>query len=154
MTGVEAIVSAGAFLALFALLLAACVTDIRSRIIPNRVVAAVAALWVAWRIALGVLAGAFDVAAIAGGIAGALAFAAGLLAFTALAERRTGKLMMGGGDVKLLAAVALFLGLQGALVALFAACVVSFAYAAMRSSRGIPFAPCILCGTLLALLAI
>ncbi len=144
-------VTAVAFLALFALLMAASATDIRSRTIPNRLVLAVAALWLLWRCAYLAL-GCAQLSDIAGDVLGALLFGGGLLVFVLVSERMSGHFMMGGGDVKLLAAVSLFLGLRLALVALLAACAVSLVFAAARSKRGIPFAPCIMCGTLVALL--
>ena len=149
----EAIVSAIAFLALCALLFAASVTDIRERKIPNWLVASIVGLWLVWRTAL-IALGAVEPVSLAGSFGGAIVFAAGLLIVTAIAERLTGKFMMGGGDIKLLAAVALFLGFNGILVALFVACLISFAYAAAHLKRGIPFAPCIMGGTLLAMLAL
>ena len=149
----EAIVSAIAFLALCALLFAASVTDIRERKIPNWLVASIVGLWLVWRTAL-IALGVSSLASLASNLAGAIVFAAGLLIVTAVAERLTGKFMMGGGDIKLLAAVSLFLGFNGILVALFVACLISFAYAAAHLKRGIPFAPCIMGGTLLAMLAL
>lgn len=146
-----ALVTAVAFLALFALLMAASVTDIRSRIIPNRLVLAVAALWLLWRCA-SVALGCAQLSDIAGDVLGALLFGGGLLVFVLVSERVSGRFMMGGGDVKLLAAVSLFLGLCLALVALLAACVVSLVFAAAHLKRGIPFAPCVMCGTFVALL--
>lgn len=146
-----ALVASAAFLALFALLMAASVTDIRNRTIPNRLVLAVVAVWLLWRCA-SMAIGCAQPSDAVGDVLGALLFGGGLLAFVMVSERVSGRFMMGGGDVKLLAAVALFLGLHLALVALLAACVVSLAFAAARLARGIPFAPCIMCGTLVALL--
>ncbi len=151
-----AVATAVAFLVLFALLAAASVVDIRRREIPNRLVLAVVALWLLWRLA--VATGAASVADAAVGMAAdvgaALLFGLALLAFVAASERATGRFMMGGGDVKLLAALSLFLGVGGIAVALFAACLASLAFAAARPKRGIPFAPCIMCGALVALLAL
>ena len=149
----EAIVSAIAFFALCALLFAASVTDIRERKIPNWLVAAIAALWLVWRIVQRVI-GTVPMTHFFTDLMAAFVFALALLALTAIAERITGKFMMGGGDIKLLAAVSLFLGFNGMLIALFAACIVSLAYAAAHLKRGIPFAPCIMGGTLLASLLV
>lgn len=146
-----ALVAAAAFLALFALLMAASVTDIRNRTIPNRLVLAVVAVWLLWRCA-SMAIGCAQPSDAVGDVLGALLFGGGLLAFVMVSERVSGRFMMGGGDVKLLAAVSLFLGLHLALVALLAACVVSLVFAAAHLKRGIPFAPCIMCGALVALL--
>ena len=48
---------------------------------------------------------------------------------TAVYEAVTKKRAMGGGDIKLLAVVGLFLGLERGVVCLFAACVVSLVFA-------------------------
>ena len=118
------------------------------------------AAWAAWRlalIALGLAGGAALGVVLGGAITDlicSLAFGIVMLALVHAMERLTGRFMMGGGDIKLLAAVSLFLGIDGILVALFAACLVSFLYAAAKLKRGIPFAPCILCGVLLAALII
>lgn len=146
-----ALATAAAFLALSALLLAASVTDIRSRTIPNRLVLLIVALWFVWR-CVSVSIGYAQPAAVVEDALGALLFGVVLLAFVVVSERASGRFMMGGGDVKLLAAVSLFLGVRLVLVALLAACVVSLVFAAARLKRGIPFAPCIMCGTFLAVL--
>lgn len=91
---------AHALLVLLALLLlAAAATDIRSRIIPNRLNAAIAVLAVAWWGAAGLSAHQ---------IAVQLALAAAVLIVFAAAFAGG---MMGGGDVKLLTALALWLPL-------------------------------------------
>jgi prepilin peptidase CpaA len=99
-------------LVLGALLVAACVTDVRARRIPNALVAAVLGLAVArlagaaWLGALGA-----DASFAAGPGAAALGAATGLavlLPFHALG-------MMGAGDVKLLAAAGAWLGPVGVL---------------------------------------
>lgn len=147
-----AVATAAAFLAIVALLAVASVTDVRRRQIPNRVVLSVAVVWLLWRCGM-IALGAAPVVSLLQDALCALLFGGVLLAFVALSECVTGRFMMGGGDIKLLAALALFLGVQGIVVALLAACIVSLAFASARLSRGIPFAPCILCGVLVATLA-
>lgn len=86
---------------LAALLVAAAATDIRNRVIPNRLNLAVALLAMPWWLASG-LQGT-DIAWQVGIAAIVLAAFAGCFALG----------MMGGGDVKLLAALALWLPLGG-----------------------------------------
>lgn len=88
------------------LLVAAAVTDIRSRIISNRLNAAIALLAVPWWFALGY--GGYDIL-FQIGLAAAL-----LVVFAIFFALR----MMGGGDVKLLAALGLWLPLTKMLILL------------------------------------
>lgn len=142
-------VAAYAFLAAAMLYLA--VKDIRERRVPNQTLIALVAVWVIWRVALAVL----DRATVAASLSrGALAAAVliGLLVFGAAYERLRGKPAMGGGDVKLMSVLALYLGAQSLAACVVIACVVSLAFAVAQSwqhgmrSRGIPFATCLCCG--------
>lgn len=177
----------GASFALFLVLLAwASAIDLRERRIPNKLVAAMAVLWLAVRVLLAAMAAACcaagfgsgaqigDAALVASaammrmipfgltlgdGLVGALVLGGGSLAasiaFECLAQRPS----MGGGDVKLLAVVGLFLGWERGLWCLFAAClVVLVMQMASRfreggkgiASRTFPFAPAILVGVVIA----
>ena len=91
---------------LAALLVTAAVTDIRSRIISNRLNAAIALLAVPWWFAIGL--GGYD-------ILFQLALAAAVLVLFAICFALG---MMGGGDVKLLAALGLWLPLTKMLMML------------------------------------
>ncbi len=172
------VVTLVAFIALFVLLAIAAAGDIRSRIIPNKLVLFVVAAWAVWRVAfLVVLAveaavascgfASFQtcvVALVSDGVfatwlcetlaqlLASCAFAAALLLFVSAGEFFTGRYLLGGGDIKLLAAVSLFVGIGAMPVALLAACLVSLVYALVRSPRGIPFAPCVMCGVACAIL--
>jgi len=88
------------------LLLVAAVTDIRSRIISNRLNAAIALLAVPWWFAIGL--GGYD-------ILFQLGLAAAVLVVFAICFALG---MMGGGDVKLLAALGLWLPLTKMLIML------------------------------------
>jgi prepilin peptidase CpaA len=91
---------------LVVLLVTAAVTDIRSRIISNRLNAAIALLAVPWWFAIGY--GGYD-------ILFQLGLSAALLAIFAIFFALR---MMGGGDVKLLAALGLWLPLTKMLILL------------------------------------
>ena len=145
------------------LLVAATVTDVRARRIPNLVPLAIVALWGLWRIVLGfagmhtglgfveeMFAPAPDVTVppgleiggitVASGILGAVVLGGGLLVLTVGYEAFTHKQAFGGGDIKLMAALGLFLGLERGIVCLMVACVCSLVYAviARRIAKGAP----------------
>jgi len=121
------------------LLVVAAGDDLRELRIPNGIVAALAAVWIVWRIALaathpeGALVPALSVA---DGLLGALVLGGGLLAVTLAFEALAGRRAMGGGDVKLMAAVGLFLGVEGGLVCLLTACLVSLLLALLLPRLG------------------
>ncbi len=108
----------------------AAVGDMRRFTIPNRLVGAIATLWVGYAI-LGVATGvSFSHVALAAGF-GVGAFALGVVLFM-------GRLI-GGGDVKLFAAVALWAGPQLAMplamTTLICGGALALAYLALRTAR-------------------
>lgn len=137
-----------AYLAFGCVLIAVAVRDVRTLTIDNRSVLLLIGLWALWRIALGVeasvngfdfLVAAVEAAPLTGvslsdGALGAIVLGGGLLVFTTLWEVVTKKSAMGGGDIKLLTAMGLFLGLVGGMIALAIACVV-FAIVGMVKQR-------------------
>ena len=177
----------GASFVLFLVLLAwASTIDLRERRIPNKLVAAMAALWLAVCVLLAVMvaacsAGAFGVDAQMGnaasaasvaamrvspfgltlidGLAGALVLGGGSLAVSLAFEHFAQRPSMGGGDIKLLAVVGLFLGWERGLWCLFAACLVVLVIQVVSrvreggkriGSQTFPFAPAILVGVVIA----
>ena len=88
------------------LLAVVSVIDVRSRRVPNVLAGALGLLWVAWRVVLG----------------------GGLLVLTTVYELVRRKEAFGGGDIKLMAVLGLFLGLERGVVCLLTACVLSVAY--------------------------
>lgn len=129
-----------AYIAFGCVMVAIAVTDVRTLQIANRSVLLLVGLWALWRIALGAEAsvGGFDFllavveaapltnVSLADGVLGAIILGGGLLVFTTIWEAFTKKAAMGGGDIKLLAAMGLFLGIAGGLAALAVACIVFF----------------------------
>ena len=169
--------ASGASFALFLMLLAwASAIDLRERRIPNKLVAAMAVLWLAVRVLLAAMAAACcaagfgsgaqigDAALVASvtlgdGLVGALVLGGGSLAVSIAFERLAQRPSMGGGDVKLLAVVGLFLGWERGLWCLFAACLVVLVMQVVSrfreggkgiASQTFPFAPAILVGVVIA----
>lgn len=177
----------GASFALFLVLLAwASAIDLRERRIPNKLVAAMAALWLAVRVLLAAMAAACcaagfgsgaqigDAALVASatmmrmipfgltlgdGLVGALVLGGGSLAVSLAFEHFAQRPSMGGGDIKLLAVVGLFLGWERGLWCLFAACLVVLVIQVVSrvreggkriGSQTFPFAPAILVGVVIA----
>lgn len=127
------------------------VIDVRSRRVPNVLAGALGLLWLAWRVVLG-FAGAhmglgfraeflgpapdvlvppgLEIGGIsfASGILGAVVLGGGLLVLTTVYELVRRKEAFGGGDIKLMAVLGLFLGLERGVVCLLTACVLSVAY--------------------------
>ncbi len=145
-----------AFCSLFGMLLAAAICDIRTRTIPNGIVIAIMSVWAIWQVALFAIQGPDVLGRALDSLIQAFVFSLLLLMFVSVVEAIQGKPAMGGGDIKLLAAAVLFLGIRNMLVAIFVASAVSLLYAASNrithSGRGIPFAPCILAGALIVLM--
>ena len=129
----------------WAVLLAVFLTDTAKRIIPNRLLLALAVNRVIWFFLLGEQpAAALDVLK-------ACAVPAVLLALVLLAEKLLGREMMGGGDIKLLFALALYLSWAQLLLALFIGCVAGLVFAAaVRQKRGtaMAFGPFLALGAL------
>ena len=177
----------GASFALFLVLLAwASTIDLRERRIPNKLVAAMAVLWLAVRVLLAAMAAACcaagfgvdaqigDAALVASaammrmipfgltlgdGLVGALVLGGGSLAVSIAFERLAQRPSMGGGDIKLLAVVGLFLGWERGLWCLFSACPVVLVMQVVSrfreggkgiGSQTFPFAPAILVGVVIA----
>lgn len=177
----------GASFVLFLVLLTwASAIDLRERRIPNKLVIAMAALWLAVRVLLAVMvaacsAGAFGSGVQAGnapsavafatmgifpfgltlidGLVGALVLGGGSLAVSLSFEHFAQRPSMGGGDIKLLAVIGLFLGWERGLWCLFAACLVVLVMQVVsrvrEDGKGIgfqtfPFAPAILVGAVIA----
>lgn len=116
------------------------------------------------------LVGAGWQAAALDGLAGGVAIGGGILVFSLAFDAATGKTSLGGGDVKLLFAVGLFLGVAMSLFNLLIACVMGLVFAAIRlrrpqrapsgeeaggkslAAKAIPFGPAIAAATMLTLL--
>lgn len=122
--------------ALFLALLAyASWVDLRTLRIPDIISVALFMLWLAWRLAVHFL-GIDSPITFSDGIVAAVALGGSLLLLTTLFEAATHKRAMGGGDIKLLTMVGLFLGIEGGLLCLFVSCAASVLLSAILPSLG------------------
>lgn len=136
----------GQWLVCAALLLALSLEDCFRRLIPDGLLLALAANRLVWALALGEPLRRAGLSALA-----ACSVPAALLALVLVLERRMGREVMGGGDIKLLFVLALYLSWAQLLLALLASCLLGLLWAFPASRRGaaVPFGPFLAAGTLL-----
>lgn len=136
----------GQWLVLAVLLLALSLTDAVKRIIPDRLLVLLAANRAVWFLVLGQ------------GVREALeavkacAVPAALLALVLAMEKLLGREAMGGGDIKLLFVLALYLRWAELLLALLAGCVLGLLWAGLtrrRTGTAMPFGPFLAAGAAL-----
>ena len=117
-------------------------TDLEAMVIPDgcHIVAVLA-----WAAALPLLK--LSRGDILASVLSAVGYGGGLLAVSLVMDRLLGRDSLGGGDIKLLAVTALYLGPIGTLFALILACAIGLAFFAFSrrggSDRAFPFGPCI-----------
>lgn len=124
--GVAGLVLALAVALLAGALVVAAACDAQRRLIPNGC-SCVAALAGALRAGALCLAGADAAATLGRALAGGVIVLAVMLAAAALSRRARGEAGVGGGDVKLLAALGLWLGPVGGLACVALSCLVGLA---------------------------
>lgn len=173
-------VQTAAYLVLVCILMAVALVDLDTFTIPNGFVLAGCVLWLVtiWFMPAPRV-DAFSVGSLfvgwvhpggavaLDGIVGAVGVAGGVLLLSLVFDMVTKRSSLGGGDVKLLFMVGLFLGLAGSMLNLLVACVVGLAFAVVRGlsapssqdgdesirTRAIPFGPAIAAATVFTLLA-
>lgn len=131
-----------AYLVLFAILCGVMLVDLETKTIPNGFIIAGLVVWVAsvWfmpvtpgTIGVGSLfvaaLGPGPLAVCADGLVGAIAIGGGILVFSLLFDKVTGKNSLGGGDIKLYFMVSLYLGLAAGLFNLLVSCVFGLVFA-------------------------
>ena len=139
------------YLVVIALLGVASLVDVRWRTVPTVLVAALVVLWglTVWFIPCGIVPGSIG-AALSGavgfgstavaldGLIGGLTIGVGMLVLTVVVEAQTGRHSFGGGDIKLLFGVGLYLGLPASLTMLLVACIIAvfFAFLSWLISSG------------------
>lgn len=150
-----------------AMMVIVAMIDLRKRKIYNAEIAVLLVIWIVWAIIVTVFSLSegmsfleaigiplmLDDASILDGLAAAIIFGVGSLLITVVFERVTGRFAMGGGDIKLLFVVGLFLGVEGEAIALLIACgVFAITGLVMRRSKddALPFGPFIAAGSIIA----
>lgn len=126
-----------------ALLLALSLTDWAKRLIPDQLLLALVANRVIWFLALG-HGGREALEA-----AKACAIPAVLLALVLLMEKHAGREVMGGGDIKLLFVLALYLTWGALLLTMLTGCLLGLLWAALtrrKKDAAIPFGPFLAAG--------
>lgn len=135
----------GQWLIFAALLLALSLTDRAARIIPDKLLLLLAANRAVWFFALG--QGVREVLE----TVKALAVPAALLALVLAMEKLLGREAMGGGDIKLLFALALYLGWAELFLTLLAGCLLGLLWAALTGGKrgtALPFGPFLALGAM------
>jgi prepilin signal peptidase PulO-like enzyme (type II secretory pathway) len=134
-----------AYVASMGVAIAAARVDSKTSLIPNTYPIAIALIWICgivsrWAVVQG-SAVWYDALFVADPIIGAspaegavtaIVCLIVLLAITVIYERIRGRFGMGGGDIKLIAALALFVGFRGIVVTVIVACIV---YAVLSLAR-------------------
>lgn len=136
----------GQWLLFAALLLALSLTDWAKRIIPDKLLLALAANRAIWFFVLG--HGTREVLE----AVKALAVPAALLALVLVMEKLLGREAMGGGDIKLLFVLALYLDWAELFLALLSACLLGLLWAGLarrQKSAAMPFGPFLAAGAVL-----
>ena len=130
-----------AYSGLLVLLAVASMFDLKKRIVPTVIVVALLVLWAVtvWFIAPSTVPGAIGAAfvpivgndltaVVLDGIMGGFVTGGGMLALTVAVEMWTGSASFGGGDIKLLFVVGLYLGLPASLTMLLVACLIAVVF--------------------------
>lgn len=136
----------GQWVVFAALLLALSLTDWAARILPDKLLLLLAANRAAWFFVLG--HGAREILE----AAKAFAVPAALLALVLAMEKLMGREAMGGGDIKLLFALALYLSWAELFLTLLAGCLLGLLWAALtggKAKTAMPFGPFLALGAML-----
>ncbi len=139
-----------------ALLIYGSIIDIKRRSVSNLLILAIASIWIIFNIYICMI-GRINVYSILLQVLQAAIIFAILLLLTCFIEKISKTSMLGGGDIKLLSSLSLYLGAVDFLVMMLVACVASIVFATIshliRGGRGgkflrstIPFVPCITIG--------
>ena len=128
------------------LLLALSLADAARRILPDRLLLALGINRLAWFLLLREPVWETGRAVLLSAVIPAV-----LLGLVLLAEKLLKREVMGGGDIKLLFALALYLAWAELLLALLAGCLLGLAWAAVRGKKdAIPFGPFLAAGAVLS----
>ena len=135
---------------LFSILLAVALIDLDSMEIPNGLLIAGAAVFIAF-----LLFHEDPLRRLIGGLIGGVALGGALLVISLVMDKVLGRESLGGGDIKLFALLGLFTGLAVGLLLVILACFIGliFAWAGKAKGRPFPFGPAVALAAWPALLA-
>ncbi len=133
---------------LASILLGLSLVDLASYEIPDGFIIS-GIVW--WAIFLPFMGGSIGSLAI-NGLIGGFAIAGGMLAFSLLFDRISGKDSMGGGDIKLYFMVSLYLGLARGFLNVILSCIVGLLFVVLLHRQKIPFGPSISISSLICLM--
>lgn len=139
---------------LITILIIISIKDLREYLIPDKWVVIAIVNWFAWALVLGDGFGAIIMRMLA-----AVVIAGTLLVVVIFTDRIMGKESLGGGDIKLLFAITLYLGTWDSLYMMLIACIIGLVLAVIiknRESGGnryFPFGPAMSLATVIMLTA-
>lgn len=110
----------------------AAFVDCRERRIPNALIAVALCVWVALAVAA-VRFGGVLLPRVLGRVLSGLLLGGGALGLALALKRKTGRLSLGGGDVKLLAVVGLYLSFVDGALAVDLACICAVGWSCVRT---------------------
>lgn len=132
-------------------LLALSITDLDCYIIPDRLIVFLI-LWWGVSIIMKAVNGTLNVHMIRDDLLGAFIPAGCVLILSVIMDHVLKKESMGGGDIKLLFSLGLYLGLAGSVLLLITACVIGLIFVAILKQEKIPFGPSISLGAVFVIL--
>ena len=132
-------------------LLALSITDLDCYIIPDRMIVFLI-LW--WFVSLTMKAvnGTLDTHMVMDAVLGACIPSVCVLILSLIMDHVLKKESMGGGDIKLLFALGLYLGLAGSVLLLIVACIIGLIFVVILKQEKIPFGPSISLGAVFVIL--
>lgn len=133
---------------LYCILLALSLIDLDSFTIPDRFILAAIVLWALF---LPLIHEPIS-SQLKSGLSGGAILAVSVLIISMIMDKILGRESMGGGDIKLLFVMGLYLGLAGGLLALILACLIGLIFIAAVKKKKIPFGPSISAAFMIVLL--
>lgn len=123
---------------LLMLLMCAALIDLEAMVLPDGILAAAALAWLGFAFTY-----ADPLRRIGGGVLAALVYGGGLLALAGMMDALLHTESLGGGDVKLIAVLGLYLGWQSCLLLVLLASILGIAFSRLPQNRGraFPFGP-------------
>lgn len=136
------------YLVLICLLMGLSLVDFDSYMIPDRFIVC-GIIW--WAVSIPFMSEPWQLQ-LKNGAIGACAIAGAMLVLSLIFDRITGKESLGGGDVKLLFMVGLYLGPWVGLLNLILACIIGILFVLVLKQKKIPFGPAISTAVFISLL--